>query len=99
MEIEVKDFLVLDGSSKGNSREILKERLRWSSCLVCTRTKLLLKRFYICIHIFQVIGKNWKGYTGKPIEDVVNIGIGGSDLVCMINLKFLSCLYHGVLNL
>src|SRR5258706_4334764 len=23
----------------------------------------------------------WKGYTGKPISDVVNIGIGGSDLV------------------
>ena len=23
---------------------------------------------------------NWKGYTGKPIGDVVNIGIGGSDL-------------------
>ena len=23
---------------------------------------------------------NWKGYTGKPIETVVNIGIGGSDL-------------------
>ena len=23
---------------------------------------------------------NWKGYTGKPITDVVNIGIGGSDL-------------------
>ncbi|CAH8868763.1 unnamed protein product [Trichobilharzia szidati] len=22
----------------------------------------------------------WKGYTGKPIKDVVNIGIGGSDL-------------------
>ncbi|GIY14861.1 glucose-6-phosphate isomerase [Caerostris darwini] len=22
----------------------------------------------------------WKGYTGKPISDVVNIGIGGSDL-------------------
>ncbi len=22
----------------------------------------------------------WKGFTGKPIEDVVNIGIGGSDL-------------------
>jgi len=28
----------------------------------------------------QVISKQWKGYTGKPIEDVVNIGIGGSDL-------------------
>ncbi|XP_063237968.1 glucose-6-phosphate isomerase-like isoform X2 [Bacillus rossius redtenbacheri] len=28
----------------------------------------------------QVISKRWKGYTGKPIEDVINIGIGGSDL-------------------
>lgn len=24
---------------------------------------------------------NWKGFTGKSISDVVNIGIGGSDLV------------------
>eukprot|EP00112_Aurelia_sp_Birch-Aquarium-sp1_P022959 Seg666.5 transcript_id=Seg666.5/GoldUCD/mRNA.D3Y31 product="Glucose-6-phosphate isomerase" protein_id=Seg666.5/GoldUCD/D3Y31 len=24
--------------------------------------------------------KSWKGYSGKPISDVVNIGIGGSDL-------------------
>src|SRR5437762_3883140 len=23
---------------------------------------------------------SWKGYTGKPITDVINIGIGGSDL-------------------
>jgi len=23
---------------------------------------------------------SWKGYTGKPISDIVNIGIGGSDL-------------------
>jgi len=28
----------------------------------------------------QVIAKKWVGFTGKPIEDVVNIGIGGSDL-------------------
>jgi len=28
----------------------------------------------------QVRSGNWKGYTGKPIRDVVNIGIGGSDL-------------------
>ncbi|WP_028295584.1 glucose-6-phosphate isomerase [Olivibacter sitiensis] len=28
----------------------------------------------------QVIGGAWKGYTGKEITDVVNIGIGGSDL-------------------
>ncbi|XP_069676496.1 glucose-6-phosphate isomerase [Periplaneta americana] len=28
----------------------------------------------------EVLSKRWKGYTGKAIEDVVNIGIGGSDL-------------------
>jgi glucose-6-phosphate isomerase len=27
-----------------------------------------------------IISGKWKGYTGKPITDVVNIGIGGSDL-------------------
>lgn len=28
----------------------------------------------------KVISGEWKGYTGKPIADIVNIGIGGSDL-------------------
>ncbi len=28
----------------------------------------------------KVISGNWKGYTGKEITDIVNIGIGGSDL-------------------
>ncbi|MBL0098945.1 MAG: glucose-6-phosphate isomerase [Saprospiraceae bacterium] len=28
----------------------------------------------------QVISGKWKGYTGAPITDIVNIGIGGSDL-------------------
>lgn len=28
----------------------------------------------------KIIGQQWKGYTGKPITDIVNIGIGGSDL-------------------
>lgn len=28
----------------------------------------------------RIIDKTWKGYSGKPITDVVNIGIGGSDL-------------------
>ena len=28
----------------------------------------------------RVISGEWKGYTGKAISDVVNIGIGGSDL-------------------
>jgi len=28
----------------------------------------------------RLISGAWKGYTGKPITDIVNIGIGGSDL-------------------
>ena len=28
----------------------------------------------------KIIGESWKGHTGEPITDVVNIGIGGSDL-------------------
>jgi glucose-6-phosphate isomerase len=28
----------------------------------------------------QIISGEWKGYTGKAITDVVNVGIGGSDL-------------------
>ena len=28
----------------------------------------------------RVHSGNWKGYTGQPITDIVNIGIGGSDL-------------------
>nr|AFA51156.1 phosphoglucose isomerase [Hyphantria cunea] len=28
----------------------------------------------------QVVSGQWKGYTGKAITDVINIGIGGSDL-------------------
>jgi glucose-6-phosphate isomerase len=28
----------------------------------------------------QIISGSWKGYTGKAITDIVNVGIGGSDL-------------------
>lgn len=28
----------------------------------------------------RVISGEWKGYTGRPVTDIVNIGIGGSDL-------------------
>jgi len=32
------------------------------------------------VFVGNVRDGSWKGYTGKPITDVVNIGIGGSDL-------------------
>lgn len=39
--------------------------------------KVLAKMETFC---HNVISGNWQGYTGKAITDVVNIGIGGSDL-------------------
>ena len=43
----------------------------------------------------QVRSGEWKGYTGKAITDVINIGIGGSDLVgascCGSEIELTSC--------
>lgn len=39
----------------------------------------------------------WLGYTGKPIADVVNIGIGGSDLGPLMVTEALKP-YGGKLN-
>ena len=39
--------------------------------------------------VSEVRSGEWKGYTGRSITDVVNIGIGGSDLVS--RLIFLHC--------
>ena len=36
----------------------------------------------------QVRSGQWKGYSGKSITDIVNIGIGGSDLVRKIDVYF-----------
>ena len=32
------------------------------------------------VFVNKIRGGEWKGYTGKSMTDVVNIGIGGSDL-------------------
>ncbi len=34
----------------------------------------------ICDISEKIRSENWLGYSGKPIKDVINIGIGGSDL-------------------
>jgi len=45
---------------------------------VMPEIKAVLDQMKACSE--AVISGRWKGYTGKPITDVVNIGIGGSDL-------------------
>jgi glucose-6-phosphate isomerase len=46
----------------------------------------------------EIISGRWKGYTGKPITDIVNIGIGGSDLGPLMVTEALKA-YKNHLNL
>ncbi len=39
------------------------------------KTNQKIKKF-----VDKVVSNQWKGITGKPVTDIVNIGIGGSDL-------------------
>ena len=47
----------------------------------------------------KVRSGEWLGYTGKPITDVVNIGIGGSDLGPLMAVEALAPYAHERLNL
>ncbi|NND92808.1 MAG: glucose-6-phosphate isomerase [Granulosicoccus sp.] len=47
----------------------------------------------------QVREGQWKGFTGKPITDVVNIGIGGSDLGPLMAVEALAPFAHPRLTL
>ncbi|MDH5356473.1 MAG: glucose-6-phosphate isomerase [Gammaproteobacteria bacterium] len=42
---------------------------------------------------------SWTGHTGKPVTDIVNIGIGGSDLGPLMACEALKCYQQDNLNL
>ncbi|ARM30766.1 glucose-6-phosphate isomerase [Prosthecochloris sp. HL-130-GSB] len=46
----------------------------------------------------KVLNGEWKGYSGKPVTDVVNIGIGGSDLGPFMVTEALRPFAHGGVN-
>lgn len=45
---------------------------------VVTQVHRVLDKMAVFSH--QIRSGEWKGYTGKPIRNIINIGIGGSDL-------------------
>lgn len=47
----------------------------------------------------RVRSGEWKGFSGKSITDVVNIGIGGSDLVSCVSPSLSLCLCLRLSNL
>lgn len=57
-----------------------------SKDILDSKTSVTLLQHYVCYIkgsdiLQQVRSGEWKGCTGKAITDIVNIGIGGSDLV------------------
>ena len=46
----------------------------------------------------QIHGRHWRGATGEPITDIVNIGIGGSDLGPRMATQALSAFRHAELK-
>ena len=89
-EVELKDainkYFTGDIINETEDRAVLHTALRSNSedeLLVDNKNiKPEIKKALRKIRAFsnKVISGDWKGYTGKKITDVVNIGIGGSDL-------------------
>ncbi len=44
--------------------------------------------------VAQVHGRHWRGASGEPITDIVNIGIGGSDLGPRMATQALAAFHH-----
>ncbi|HET8837937.1 MAG TPA: glucose-6-phosphate isomerase [Flavobacteriaceae bacterium] len=72
--------------NKTENRAVLHTALRSSSketfLLDGTNISEEIEASHTKMQVFSdaVINGDWKGYSGKPITDVINIGIGGSDL-------------------
>jgi glucose-6-phosphate isomerase len=89
-EVELKDainkYFTGDIINENEDRAVLHTALRSNSedeLFVDNKNiKPEIKKALRKIRAFsnKVISGDWKGYTGKKITDVVNIGIGGSDL-------------------
>jgi len=80
-EVKLKEAIQLQYSganiNKTEDRAVLHTSLRDLNNLKPEVKETLQKMNFFSENI---ISGNWKGYTGKPITDIVNIGIGGSDL-------------------
>ena len=55
--------------------ERIAPRRQWTSCPKCTRCSSAWRP-----SARRCAAARWRGHTGRPIRNVINIGIGGSDL-------------------
>jgi len=88
-EVKLKDAIEAQFSgekiNQTEDREVLHTALRDAKTKVSVNGESISKDVQDNLDHMQsfsesIINGDWKGHTGKPIKDVVNIGIGGSDL-------------------
>lgn len=88
-EVKLKDAIEAQFSgekiNQTEDREVLHTALRDAKTKVSVNGESISKDIQDNLDHMQsfsksIINGDWKGHTGKPITDVVNIGIGGSDL-------------------
>ncbi|WP_348661757.1 glucose-6-phosphate isomerase [Croceibacter atlanticus] len=88
-EVKLKDAIEAQFSgekiNQTEDREVLHTALRDAKTKVSVNGESISKDVQDNLDHMQsfsksIINGDWKGHTGKPITDVVNIGIGGSDL-------------------
>lgn len=86
LEDAIEDFFSGEKINNTEGRSVLHTALRnYSDRKVVVDGKDVMPEIHEVLSkmkIFSesIISGSWKGYTGKPISDIVNIGIGGSDL-------------------
>ena len=88
-EVKLKDAIEAQFSgekiNQTEDREVLHTALRDAKTKVSVNGESISKDVQDNLDHMQsfsksIINGDWKGHTGRPITDVVNIGIGGSDL-------------------
>ena len=94
-EVKLKEAIELQFSGKHinetEDRAVLHTALRDFSNMKSEVKETLQK---MKVFSEELISGSWKGYTGKPISDVVNIGIGGSDLGLVMTTEALKPYWH-----
>ena len=84
VDLPAKRDAMLAGASinRSENREVLHTALRQGAAGVSKSIKIEVaetkRRLYACVEAIRSC--RWRGYTDKPIRDVVHIGIGGSHL-------------------
>jgi len=99
LEASIKDLFSGKEVNQTEARPALHSKLRDLDSTGIPKDPEVANVFKRLCHSADVIGsQHWKGHTGAKIKDVVNIGIGGSDLGPRMVCSALKPFHQGKVN-